>query len=99
MIKISRGCNFHITFENGVTVSVLIGGGSYSDNHDDIDLIELKQERQEFRSSNAEIAAWKTGGQWVTKELVTDTNDDVLGWQTPAQILAFLNRASNWGGK
>jgi len=96
MIEILRGCNFHIRFSNGVTVSILIGGGSYSDNHDDIGLIGHEQELKHLSSFNAEIAAWEKDGRWITKELRPDATDTVLGWQTPEEILDFMNKAAMW---
>ncbi len=38
--------------------------------------------------ANAEIAAWDKNGNWIKKE---DWGDDVEGWQTPAQVLEFMN--------
>jgi len=96
MIEIIEGHNFHITFTNGVTVSLTIGGGSYSDNHDAIHLIGHERELKRLSSSNAEIAAWKRGGQWITRELRPDAKEDVLGWQTPDQVLEFMNKAAAW---
>lgn len=95
-IDINRNCNFHITFDNGVTVSVLIGGGSYSDNHDDMDLLGHEQEQKKISSGTAELAAWKQGGKFITAELRPDEGDDVIGWQDTAQILDFMNKASQY---
>lgn len=93
-ISIRRNSNLHITFENGITVSIVIGGGSYSDNHDDFELMGHECEKQAISSSNAEIAAYRCKGGWVTQELRPDATDDVIGWQSPAQILDFLNKAA-----
>ena len=94
MISIKHNSNFHITFENGITVSILISFGSYSDNHDGDIGTELDQRR--MISSNAELAAWKPDGAFITKDIRPDAGDDVLGWQTPEQILDFLNKASKY---
>ena len=94
--EIMRNCNCHITFDNEVTVSILIGGGSYSDNHDDIDLIGHEVEQKKIVSGTAEIGAWIKGGEWITGELRPDANDDVLGWQTTEQVLDFLNKAASY---
>lgn len=94
-ISINRGCNIHITFDNNVTVSIFIGGGSYSDNHDDFELIGHEREK-DLSSWIAEIAAWKEKDKWITQELRPDANDDVLGWQTTEEILDFLNKAANY---
>jgi hypothetical protein len=60
--KITRNSNFHITFDNGVTVSILIAGGSYSDNHDDWDLMGKERDKKEINSTTAEVAAWLKAG-------------------------------------
>ncbi len=96
MIEIFRGCNVHITFANGVTVSLFIGGGSYSDNWDDFELTGHEQERERLASSTAELAAWKKGGKWITKEIRPDASDAVLGRQTAEQLLDFMKKASNY---
>jgi len=93
-IDIIGNRNFHITFDNEVTVSVLIGGGSYSDNHDNMDLLGHEQAQKKVSSGTAELGAWKQGGEWITSKLRPDASGDVLGWQTTEQLLDFLNKAS-----
>mgnify|MGYP001577526200 CR=1 FL=1 len=85
---------FHITFKNGVTVSVQFGGGSYCQNHDNLGLIGKEHELKVLESVNAEVAIWGKGGAWITKEFCPNSNDDVLGWQTPEQVLEALNWAN-----
>src|SRR5678816_1702525 len=80
---------FHITFENGVTVSVQFGKYNYITNRD--------TQRDGEHSITAEIAAFAKDGSWLTKQLVDeDPGDDVLGWQTPADVFAFMQRAAAW---
>jgi len=88
--------NFHITFDNEVTVSILIGGGSYSDNHNDFEMLGHEQERKNIVSGTAELGVWKKGGAWITQELRPDAHGDVLGWQTTEQMLDLLNKAANY---
>jgi len=97
-IDIIENKSCHITFDNGVTVSILIGYGSYSDNHgmEYFDEIGKEREQRIVSSGTAEIAAWEEGGRWITKELCPGANDNVLGWQDTAQILDFLNKAANY---
>jgi hypothetical protein len=95
--KIKPKGNFHITFDNGVTVSVLIASGSYSDRHDAE--ITAGPFLNIMTSDNAEIAAWGKMGEWITKILRPDANDDVIGWQTSGQVLDFMNKASQYEGK
>jgi len=90
--KITGSRGFHVTFKNGVTVSVQFGGGSYSDNHDSVDIGSEPQMRQ-LESPNAEIAIWECDGKWITRKF-HDANDDVLGRVTPKEVLDALNWAS-----
>ena len=90
MFKITGSRGFHISFPNGNTISVQIGGGSYSDNHDEIELIGHENEQKVLSSSTAEIWAWGKDGkplEWM---------EDPLGWQTPEQ---FLEVVSEVGGQ
>lgn len=35
-----------------------------------------------------EVAAWNKDGEWVK----LDDNNDVIGWQSPEQVLAIMNK-------
>lgn len=75
-------CNgFHMTFENGWTISVQFGSGNYISNRE-----------HEGTSADAEIAAWPASGEWYTFE---DSGDQVLGWQSPADVLRWMNFFAN----
>lgn len=69
---------FQMTFENGWTVSVQWGGGTYSDNH-------YTDFRTVIDSANAEVAAWDKFGNW--HDFGEDT---VKGWQTPDEVARFI---------
>jgi hypothetical protein len=86
----SRG--FHITFENGVTVSVQFGGGNYGDNYDEP--IGEEPKRKILESATAEVAVWDKANNWILLEYSGDAGGGILGWQTPAQVLAILNWAA-----
>lgn len=87
--KITGNKGFHITFANGVTVSVQFGVGNYCDNHSAFGLLGHELEKQVIGSSNAEIAIWGKDGNWLTKEF-RDMGDDVLGYLTPTEVLDAL---------
>ncbi len=40
--------------------------------------------------TSAEVAAWDKDGNWVKLQ----DNDDVIGWQSPEQILAIMNKVA-----
>jgi len=88
MKKKLRSCHskgFHITFVNGWTVSVQFGVGNYCENHDNP--VEEFRElgKVDYASDDAEIWAWNSKGHYPKEP---------LGYQTPRQILGFMNKIS-----
>lgn len=79
---------FHVKFENGWTVSVQFGPGNYCENKNSD--CKLPRAIDLWTSPDAEIAAWDAQGNWHHFE-----SDDVEGQQTPAQVLAFMNKISS----
>lgn len=78
---------FHVTFDNGWTVSVQFGGGNYSANYNEpIGGSDLNPGYKLPPSATAEIAAWPAEGRpWY------DFGDDIVaGYKTPAEVLAFM---------
>jgi hypothetical protein len=87
---------FHITFENGWTVSVQFGHGNYCKNRNIGRLTEAALHGGELSitptsSPDAEIAAWDKDGKWYDFG-----NDIVLGWQNTKQVLDFLNKVEKF---
>lgn len=71
---------FHVTFENGWTVSVQFGGGNYSQNYGH------PIGRGEVPPSNtAEVALIAPDGS-----MPDIGGDTVRGWQSPAEVLALM---------
>lgn len=81
MFNITQGKGFHITFANGYTASVQWGKGNYCDN---------RYGKDGDPSETAECAAWNPKGDWVK-----GVDDDVFPNQSPADVLAFLNRIAS----
>lgn len=97
--KITGHKGFHITFANGVTVSVQFGGGNYGDNYDRA-LIGTEQDKRVLESGRAEVAVWKGDGkktEWITKQWKPGDGHNVLGWQTADDVLRLLNWAAEYG--
>jgi len=84
MFKITDRKGFHITFENGWTVSVQFGPGNYGGNYD---FWSSETPNILPPSPTAEIAAWDASGKWHEFE----EGDTVAGYRTPAQVLEFTN--------
>ena len=81
---------FHITFENGWTVSVQFGYGNYCSNYDwpgtnpDDPMSRFSDAAP--KSATAEIAAWDANHNWHNFG-----GDSVEARQSPAEVLAFMN--------
>lgn len=81
MFKITDNKGFHMTFENGWTLSVQFGAGDYCDNYNhSLEPIPA--------SRDAEIAAWNDQGEW----LKIDDNGEVLGNVTPDMLVEYINK-------
>jgi len=95
---ISDNRGFHITFENGCTISVQFGWGNYCSNHGDLLAIDFTKRTEPQESPDAEVAAWNKEGAWITKEF-KDMGDDVLGYLSPKEVLKFMNWVSKYKEK
>ena len=90
--KIIGGKGFHITFPNGITVSVQFGAGNYCDNY-----YSDWSEKGTIESNDAEVAMWKEGGEWVTKEYIgKEDHDDVIGYQSIEEVWNILKWAEEY---
>ena len=68
--------NFSMKFANGYTVSLAVGDSVYSTGN------------REDGFSSGEVGAWDAEGNWIQ----LGDNNDVIGWQSPEQILAIMNK-------
>lgn len=81
---------FRVTFANGVTVSVQFGHWNYCSNRRDVPLLSSAISDE---SPDAETAVFIQEGHhmhWLTREYDPTQNDDVMSYQTPAQVLALM---------
>lgn len=85
MFSTTESKGFHITFENGWTVSVQFGRGNYCENYN------FEEYGSAPPSQNAEIAAWGPNGECH----YFDNGDNVMGYQSPEQVLSFMNKVSS----
>jgi len=103
MFKIHQCKGFHFGV-NDITVSVQFGYGNYCDNYNNRDDIEKRGDPTlQVESSDAEIAIWLNGGEWITgqfmSEVLNEEPDDVRGHCTPEVVLKALNWANNYPHK
>lgn len=90
MFKITDKKGFHITFENGYTVSVQFGAGNYSENYNAT--YDENEKAGANGSATAECAVWGIGGTFLEHELFEGST--VGGYLTPNQVLELMNWAS-----
>lgn len=95
MIKTEKG-HFWITFENGLTLSIFNGFGSYTENHFNYELAEEKETRAE--SHTCEIAVFKNldNNEWFTNEFIDCEGDDVKGNVTPEELAEIIYKVKNY---
>ena len=108
MLAITQHRGFHITFANGITVSVQFGPGCYCQHNtsfligemqkgkDIVSIYSAPKEAENWDSRDAEVAAWNKDGVWITKELCPEEGDDVIGYLSADKVLEFLNKAANY---
>jgi hypothetical protein len=90
MFRIIKGKGFHITFENGYTVSVQFGPGNYADNYD----MRIKDEDAKaghIGSHTAECAVWSKNGSLIAHK--SFDGNTVSNRSTPKDVLKLLNWA------
>ena len=89
---------FHMTFENGLSVSVQWGAGNYCDNHfpKDMDFSFSK----DAESSTAEVAIFDKAMNFMdTYQFVDDsasTDGEVIGYLTPSQVVDILVKVRDY---
>ena len=94
-----EGRGFHLTFDNGWTISVQFTGGHYCDNKNErYDIAKTRIERDlPMHSSNAEIAVWSNSGPH-NGALVELEHDCVRGYTTAnevAKVITIISRAKS----
>lgn len=104
--RITDSKGFHITFENGYTVSVQFGPGNYADNYG-ASFRDAPPPRG-WQSSTAETGVWGPDGtmlelrelpdgtweRWVASD-PDDYADTVQGRQSPSAVLALFSWAAS----
>lgn len=87
--KTTMNKGFHITFDNGWTVSVQFGFGNYCDNYS----LSIEKQNKIFQnapdmsSDNAEVWCWNN----QTHETYPE---EPLSHQTPEEVLKIMNEVS-----
>lgn len=83
-MRITDGKGVQFTFDNGITISIQIGGGNYGDNYD-FPIGGVTRDRPLPSSSTAEIAVWDVNGEWFDLD-----GDQVAGYIPVDKVLSFV---------
>ena len=89
---------FHMTFENGLTVSVQWGAGNYCDNHfpKNRDFTFSK----DAESDTAEAAVFDSHGKIIDPRQFfgyeINSDGEVAGWLDPSQVVELLANVRDW---
>lgn len=93
MFSVSGNKGFKITFANGNTVSVQWGPVNYCDpTHPEGRNAKYDEPMKNdlWEAETVEVAAWDKDRNWHNFG-----HDQVVGWQTPEQVLEFMNFVAN----
>lgn len=83
-MRITDGKGVQFTFDNGITVSIQIGGGNYGDNYD-FPIGEISRNNPLPPSACAELAVWDASGTWFDLD-----GDQVAGYVKVSDVLGFI---------
>lgn len=93
--SITSGKGFHLTFENGYTISVQWGPGNYGDNYNDSIADFYTKEKKilvgGYSSNEVEIAIIDPHGNLIPIE----NGETVKGWLKIDEVLKWINYTSN----
>ena len=81
------GINSRTDFDNGFSISVIAGGFAYSTPRED------SKDPDHF--SAFEVAVFSPDGEFTREFFPKDHSDDVLGWQSRADINTILLQIQN----
>ena len=97
--KIIGGKGFHITFSNGITISVQFGESNYCERrnlsfYQSSGVVDVKV----VESKNAEVALWNDES-WITRKAFIEVfgeelNDDVKGYVSSDEVASLIEWAS-----
>lgn len=80
---------FQITFENGLTISVMFGAGNYCQAKNS-DYPINRNFKVNHESVNCEIAIWDESGKWFSFK-----NDQVIGWISTDETADIIHAVKN----
>ena len=95
MFKTFSQKGFQVSFDNGLTVSVMFGSGNYCEHRfSDMEVGGTVKVWSEHNSVSAEIAVIDSNGNFVTEFPGCPEGDQVRGWVEPNELLEVMNWAA-----
>jgi hypothetical protein len=91
MFKTTRNSGFQMTFDNGWTISVQFGYGTYSDNRNHPDGYDFSRKEKDTQSSDAEIGIWDANGEWFDFDSGT-----VKGYCSTNEVAEWIAKVSQF---
>lgn len=90
MIKTDKG-HFWLTFENGYTISVFNGYGSYSENHfkSDLSILMIPKEKT-VDSKDCEVAVMYKDEMFCTDRFIDCDGNDVIGYISADELADLI---------
>ena len=90
MFKTTKNSGFQMTFDNGWTISVQFGYGTYSDNRNHPYGLDLSRKEKDTQSSDAEIAIWDANGDWFDFD-----SDTVKGYCSTNEVAEWIEKVKS----
>ncbi len=87
MFRITDKKGFHMTFDNGITVSVQFGEGNYCSNR-----IEVHKDQGDIICSNAEVAVWNNKNE----DIISKFTRNEKGWVSADRVAEIIIWAKNY---
>jgi hypothetical protein len=95
MFKTFSKKGFQVSFDNGLTVSVMFGSGNYCEHRfSDMEVGGTVKVWSEHNSVSAEIAVIDSNGNFVTEFPGCPEGDQFRGWVEPNELLEVMNWAA-----
>lgn len=93
MIQIKENRGISLIFENGLTISVMIGTANYCARRDFNAPYrsEMSADTRMVESANAEIAIWNKDDKWLT----FDNGDTVAGWIPTEEVGQWITKVQS----
>ncbi len=96
--KITDQKGFHLTLDNGITLSTQFGPGNYcehhpkplSDGYTSTDLNAPREKGVNWESKNVEIAIWDEDHTWITNEMFKDLFPDEASGSHEVQVKGWV---------